>query len=184
MSKPIKLHLGCGWRDFGKDWFHIDGGDYEHLDYTNITKLHAFDDNTVDLIYASHVIEYFDRIEIVPILEEWRRVLKVGGTIRLAVPDFLPMADLYMKRKVTIYDILGPLFGKMLMDDATIYHKTTYDMGTLSILLEAIGFSQIKRYDWRETEHAEFDDHSQAYIPHMDKENGMLISLNVEAVKV
>jgi hypothetical protein len=29
----------------------------------------------------------------------------------------------------------------------------------------------------------EFDDHSQAYLPHMDKENGTLISLNIEAVK-
>ena len=38
-------------------------------------------------------------------------------------------------------------------------------------------------YDWRETEHSEFDDHSQAYIPHMDKDNGTLISLNVECIK-
>jgi len=27
------------------------------------------------------------------------------------------------------------------------------------------------------------DDHSQAYLPHMDKENGILISLNIEATK-
>ncbi|HAI38830.1 MAG TPA: methyltransferase, partial [Maribacter sp.] len=40
------------------------------------------------------------------------------------------------------------------------------------------------KYDWRQTEHAKFDDHSQAYIPHMDKENGTLISLNIEAVKL
>ncbi|RPJ57790.1 MAG: methyltransferase, partial [Dehalococcoidia bacterium] len=26
-------------------------------------------------------------------------------------------------------------------------------------------------------------DYSQAYIPHMDKENGILISLNVEATR-
>ena len=36
---------------------------------------------------------------------------------------------------------------------------------------------------WRETEHSQFDDHSQAYVPHMDKENGVLISLNVECNK-
>ena len=35
----IKLHLGCGWRNFGPEWIHIDGGDYEHLDYSDITKL-------------------------------------------------------------------------------------------------------------------------------------------------
>ena len=32
----IKINLGCGWRDFGKDWIHIDGGDYSHLDFKDI----------------------------------------------------------------------------------------------------------------------------------------------------
>jgi len=27
------------------------------------------------------------------------------------------------------------------------------------------------------------DDHSKAYFPHMDKENGKLLSLNIEAIK-
>ena len=61
----IKLHLGCGHRDFGKDWIHIDAGDYSHLDYSSIQDLRQFEDNTVDIIYASHVIEYFDRDEII-----------------------------------------------------------------------------------------------------------------------
>ena len=55
----IRLHLGCGWRNFGDDWVHIDGGDYEHLNHNDITKL-PYEDETVDLIYASHVLEYFD----------------------------------------------------------------------------------------------------------------------------
>jgi hypothetical protein len=33
----IKLHLGCGWRDFGSEWIHIDGGDYSHMNYKDIT---------------------------------------------------------------------------------------------------------------------------------------------------
>ena len=64
----MKLHLGCGWRNFGPDWVHIDGGDYEHLDYNDITKL-PFDDGTVDLIYTSHVLEYFDREAYIPHLD-------------------------------------------------------------------------------------------------------------------
>ena len=31
--------------------------------------------------------------------------------------------------------------------------------------------------------HIDYDDYSQAYYPHMDKDNGILISLNVEAIK-
>ena len=65
----------------------------------------------------------------------------------------------------------------------TIYHKTAYDHTSLRNLLYNVGFIAVRHWDWRKTEHSQFDDHSQAYIPHMDKENGTLISLNVEAVK-
>jgi predicted SAM-dependent methyltransferase len=58
----IKLNLGCGWRDFGPEWIHIDGGDYPHIHSKDIIDL-PFEDNSIDLIYASHVFEYFDRNE-------------------------------------------------------------------------------------------------------------------------
>lgn len=178
-----KLHLGCGWRNFGKDWVHIDAGDYEHLDHNNITDL-PFEDNTVDLIYASHVLEYFDRDEVIKVLTEWNRVLKVGGTLRLAVPDFHAMVQLYYEDGYALEEFLGPIFGKMPMGDVTIYHKTTYDFTSLKNLLVDLGYNNIIRWDWKQTEHSEFDDHSQAYKPNMDKEKGTLISLNVECTKI
>ena len=91
----MKLHLGCGWRDFGGDWVHIDGGDYEHLDAHDITKLNQANES-VDLIYASHVLEYFYREEAEKVLKEWVRVLKTGGVLRVAVPDFESMTKLYV----------------------------------------------------------------------------------------
>ena len=37
-----------------------------------------------------------------------------------------------------------------------------------------MGFNNIKEYDWRDTDHADYDDHSQAFnFPHMDKKNGI-----------
>ena len=69
------------------------------------------------------------------------------------------------------------------MGKETIYHKTTYDFNSLENLLIDLGLKEIKKYDWEDTEHSKFDDHSQAYIPHMDKDNGTLISLNVECKK-
>lgn len=179
----IKINMGCGWRDFGRDWVHIDGGDYPHLDYTSITDLSDFKDNSVDLIYASHVIEYFDRTEVVDLLNEWKRVLKIGGILRLAVPNFEALCKLYLGSKIELDNCLGPLYGQMPMDKITIYHKTTYDLKSLEKVLISCGFVGCKLYDWRETEHSQFDDHSQAFIPHMDKENGVLISLNVECTK-
>ena len=174
--------MGCGWRNFGSDWVHIDGGDYEHLDYNSITKL-EFNDNSVDLIYASHVLEYFDRTEAANLLREWRRVLKDGGIVRLAVPNFSILSLLYIAGDMKLGNVLGPLYGRMSMGENTIYHKTVYDLQDLTLFLTQQGFRDIKEYNWRETEHAQFDDHSQAYFPHMDKENGILVSLNVEAKK-
>ena len=178
----IKINLGCGWRNFGKDWIHIDGGNYPHLDSKDIINL-PYEDNSIDLIYASHVIEYFDREEIPNILNKWKSKLKPGGTLRLAVPNFHTMAKLYIEDKISLNNFLGPLYGKMKMDNSIIYHKTTYDYKELKDILDKCGFININYYDWRNTEHSNFDDHSQAYIPHMDKENGILISLNIEAVK-
>ena len=69
------------------------------------------------------------------------------------------------------------------MGHAVVCEKTTYDYDALKSLLESAGFRDVRRYDWRATEHAAFDDHSQAYLPHMDKDHGLLVSLNVEATK-
>jgi predicted SAM-dependent methyltransferase len=178
----LKLHLGCGKRNFGEDWIHIDGGDYDHLDSKDIINL-PYENNKVDLIYAAHVIEYWDRDGVKDLLKEWYRVLRSGGVLRLAVPNFRVMAQLYIQYGEPLDSFLGPLYGKMPMGEETIYHKTTYDFDSLATLLEEIGFSDIRRWDWREVDHGRFDDHSQAYLPHMDKENGALISLNVEAIK-
>jgi predicted SAM-dependent methyltransferase len=179
----MKINMGCGWRNFGEEWLHIDGGDYDHLDYKDITDLSYLGDNSVDLIYASHVIEYFNRSEVESLLKEWRRVLKSDGILRLAVPNFQAICKLYNEGEFKLNSFLGPLYGQMSMGDETIYHKTVYDFDSLKETLLSCGFSKISRYDWRDTEHSSFDDHSQAFLPHLDKTNGTLISLNVECVK-
>jgi len=195
----IKLNIGSGWRNFGEDWTHIDGGNYPHVKSHDITDL-PYEDNSVDLIYASHVFEYFDREEGVNVLKEWGRALKSGGTLRIAVPDFEVMARLYSQGKFPLKTFLGPLYGKMEMGSKggetgkTIYHKTVYDFESLKEILTSCGFKNIRKYDWKNTPpHDKIDDHSQAYLPSenfvateekpFDKENGYLISLNVECDK-
>ena len=41
----MKFNIGCGWRDFGKGWVHIDGGDYDHIDSSDIF-LKDYDNNS------------------------------------------------------------------------------------------------------------------------------------------
>lgn len=169
-----KLHIGCGRRDFGPEWIHIDGGKFPHVTHNNVKKL-PFADGTVDVIYASHLIAYFDRFEVLDLFYEWKRVMKPGGILRVATPDFWRMIRLYNDSKIKLDDIHGPLYGRMEMNGKCIYHKTVYDYPSLARYLMLAGFSNIRRYDHRHTEHALFDDHSAAYL------KDELISLNVEA---
>jgi len=178
----MKINIGCGKRNFGKEWVHIDGGDYSHIDSKDIL-MKEYDKESVELIYASHLIEYFDREQILPILKRWKEVLKLNGILRLAVPNFEVYAELYNDKKISLDDSLGPLYGKMKMGNKIIYHKTAYDFSSMKKILEEVGMRNISKYNWEETAHSSFDDHSQAYFPHMDKKNGVLMSLNVECVK-
>ena len=114
------------------------------------------------------------------VLSEWLRVLKPGGRLRIAVPDFASLCEIYQREK-KLELVVGALFGRQ--DYLYNIHYNVFDFPTLSRMLEGVGFSDVNRYDWRKTEHADIDDYSQAYIPHMDKEHGIQVSLNIECVK-
>lgn len=183
----LKLNLGCWHRNI-PGFINIDLCDFPHINYkSNIDNLSMFEDNTVDLIYSSHSFEYFDRQDSVKVLKEWRRVLVPGAILRLAVPDFDQLIQIYQKTG-KLEKILGPLYGRMEINtengQKTLYHKTVYTFNSLKDLLEESGFTNIHRYDWKKTIHKDYDDHSQAYYPHLDKENGILLSLNIEAIKI
>jgi len=177
-----KLHLGC-WKRNIPGFINVDRYDAPHVHYKRDVKdLSCFEDESAELIYASHVLEYFDRDEVKIVLKEWKRVLCKRGTLRIAVPNFralIKVADIEGVDK-----ILGPLYGKMEINGEYIYHKTVYDFDSLAKVLKEAGFKNIRSYDWQQLIHKDYDDHSQAYYPHMDKKNGLLLSLNVEGDKL
>jgi len=186
-KKPIWLHLGCGKRNF-PGFINVDLAKFKHINFRRpINDLKIFKNNYADLIYSSHAFEYFDRQEAPKVLKEWKRVLKKGGILRLAVPDFEAIVEVYLKygKDLEHQGILGPLFGRWEIPGTgkIIYHRTTYDFKSLKRLLISCGFKKVKRYDWQKTIHKDYDDHSQGYIPHMDKKKGLLMSLNIEAIK-
>jgi predicted SAM-dependent methyltransferase len=175
-----KLHLWC-WKRYIPEFIHIDALKYEHIDYqADISKLEMFEENSVDLIYACHVLEHFWRKEILDVLKEWNRVIKKWWILRISVPWFEECIKIYNKYN-DINQIIGPIMWGQR--DQYDFHKMLFDFNNISSLLKEAWFKTINKYNWKDTEHADIDDYSQAYIPHMDKENGLLVSLNIEAIK-
>ena len=179
----LRFHLGCAHR-YLPGYKHVDYSSYGHVDYISpIYPLPFVEDSSVDEIYCSHALEYFDYKEGMKVLAEWKRCLSRGGILRLSVPDFDKLIKVYSKKDLDIDSIIGPLFGRWEVEENKfIHHKTVYTRMKLLQVLEQVGFSEI--YDWdplefHGCESDSFDDYSKAYFPHLDFKNGFPISLNI-----
>jgi predicted SAM-dependent methyltransferase len=96
MSEPIRLNLGAGARPIPGfiDVDRKDGGEVFPL----LIPQQGGDrlpDDSVDEIYASHILEHFSHGQTLEVLKEWVRVLKPGSRIRIAVPDFDKIVSFY-----------------------------------------------------------------------------------------
>lgn len=179
-DSSLKLHLGC----FNKKingFINVDIREEVKPDVLdNIFELKKFEENTVDLIYCCHALEHCDYKETEIALKRWFNLLKPSGVLRLAVPDMEAHFAHYFYYK-DIKLLHSAFWGSQR--HPFDYHKNGWDFKKLKEDLTKVGFKNITKYDWKKTEHFFIDDYSQAYFPHMDKENGKLMSLNVEAIK-
>lgn len=175
----MRLHIGPG-NTYLPDWINVDIFSNVRADIYSSALALPYERETFDLIYACHVLEHFSRYMVLSALTHWRDLLKPDGILRLAVPDFGSICLHYMRNR-DLKSLMGVLYGSQgnMLD----VHCVVFDSYTLTEMLESIGFKGVREWDWRKTDHAEYDDYSQAYLPHMDKEKGMHMSLNLEAVK-
>jgi predicted SAM-dependent methyltransferase len=175
----LKLHLGCGTKHI-EGYINIDIRYLPRVDeINNIKFLRNYQENTVDVIYACHVLEHFSRWEYENVLRRWYCLLKPSGILRIAVPNFRSICEYYQNTN-DLTKIMGVLYGGQDYDEN--FHYVAFDFCSLSKSLHSIGFTAVREYDWKQTEHADVDDFSKAYIPHMDQ-TGLLMSLNIEARK-
>lgn len=92
------LNLGCGFNySTEKEWTNLDfissGAD---VIAHNLLKGIPFENNSFDLVYHSHVLEHFSKEDGEKLIAECFRVLKTGGTIRIAIPDLEMIARNYL----------------------------------------------------------------------------------------
>ena len=177
----MKLHVGCGMK-YLNGWKHSDVKNLEHVDYCcdarDIEK-HIVP-SSLNELYACHILEHFGRHEVDSVLESWSKLLQPGGQIRLAVPDIEAVCEHYQEHK-NLSILRGLLWGGQR--DTFDFHTIGFDYEDLKTRLERVGFEDVRRYDWREFLPEGFDDYSRSYLPHLDFENGKLMSLNIVAIK-
>ena len=177
-----KLHLGCGNKRM-EGYINVDIRSNNAVDIVSDLKNLSFKPSTFDVIYSCAVIEHFGRKEWFNLLKSWTTLLKPGGKIYLSTSDFDAITERYQKTK-NLDELLGLLIGGQKYEYD--WHGMVFNFKILKESLEKLGYQDVQRYNWQEFDTGKMgiDDYSQAYIPHMDKENGALMVLNVCGTKI
>lgn len=127
----MKINIGCNDLPL-KDFVNIDFDPSVNPDLVaDATKL-PYEDETVDEIYAGHLLEHFALNEYV--LKEWYRVLKTGGKITITVPDVEKSLKLYSEGELSLDMLNQVVFGA---DDRDLQNH--HQVFTKDILLSQMG---------------------------------------------
>ena len=120
----------------------------------------AYEDNSVDEIRASHILEHFSFAQAIEAVQEWARVLKPGGRMRIAVPGFDHIVE------IAHHDRAWPFYLMGGQTDENDYHKSVWNASSLSMLLRQVGLENVQPWQSENTDCA-----------------SLPCSLNLEAIK-
>jgi predicted SAM-dependent methyltransferase len=165
-KENIKLHLGCGTM-YKEGWINIDNNsdnNIEKLDLNwDLRKPLPFPDNSIDFIYNEHFLEHLTVEEGILSIKDFFRVLKPGGTMRIAMPDLEETVALYFEKNwkennKIFFEKLGLTFIQTRAELININfrwwgHKWLYDWEELERRLKESGCEKIKCCSIFESEH-------------------------------
>lgn len=175
----VYLNLGCG-ESSALEFINVDVEPYPNIHHIqDITDLSNFLDNSVDMVYASHVLEHIPKEKLLKTLQEWRRVLKTGGLLRFAVPNFDALADIYLRSGKNVELIRDQVLGQ---NPPFNNHYTLWNIDYAKKILEKNGFANSRVWDPYTVEHHNFTDRATRTMK-VDGED-ILFSLNIEAKKI
>lgn len=136
----MKLHLGCG----RKKWDGFLNVDLKDSDHDCDIRQLPFEDESSEEIHAIHVCEHFLITEIVPVLEEWRRVLKQGGLLCIELPCWDKVKRHIANggpENMTRWALYGE--PRTHKDGIPALHKWCYSVAEMAELLRIAGFSMV-----------------------------------------
>jgi predicted SAM-dependent methyltransferase len=173
----LKLNLGSGMTPI-PGFLNVDAlEDAPGVDVVaDISGRLPFEDGAADVVYASHLLEHFPTDEIPGLLAEWRRVLRPGGVLLIAVPDLEVIASIIVRRSGWFTPPHGPWLGVIYggQKDAYDFHKTGFTAPWLAHLLREAGFGEIERVE-------RFDEIPVADASYSPLPFGVNVSLNMRA---
>jgi SAM-dependent methyltransferase len=179
LDGSVNLHLGCGNVNDPR-FINIDLVPAAHIHYVRrIDDLSPFSDKSVDFIYASHCLEHIPYLRVPTVLSEWYRVLKDGGILRLSVPDFDLLLNIYCESGKDIEAIIMPLLGGQ--DSKYNIHFSVFTEASLNSSLKKAGFKEIRKWDSDGSSLTSLSDLSSVRAVIGDKT--FPVCLNIEAVK-
>lgn len=141
-ESELKLNIGAGDTVL-PGYVRVDGRGLLGQDVVQMSPYVFGNADSITEIYCSHLLEHFPRSQFPSILSNFYRMLKPGGTLRIAVPDFAWFVGQYSSG-VGLGELLAPLFGGQNYDFN--YHMNVFDRNTLHSFLLAAGFTTIE--DW------------------------------------
>lgn len=106
----------------------------------------AYRSETVDEIVASHVLEHFPIADVRYVLRDWVRVLKPGGRLRIAVPDFWKIASQYFASPDSITFGLAQRRLMGGQSDENDFHRSVFDFDRLYELMQSEGLRVVGRW--------------------------------------
>lgn len=101
-----------------------------------------YDEESVDEIVLIHVLEHFNLIDATTILYNLFNILKVGGTLRVHVPDIEGIMRAYVEGE-DIEWVTRQLYGSQ--KNKYSVHPYGYTQKSLINLLKKVGFSRTTR---------------------------------------
>lgn len=147
---PIKLHLGG--KEAHPDWKILDIEPRPEVDIIgDAADLSQFADNSVETIYASHILEHFHYglgNELLKTLSEWYRVLQPGGKLMVSVPNLQVLCWLYLNPTLDPMQrihIMRIMFGGH-MNEYDV-HRVGFDPEVLALYLQEVGFADCMTVD-------------------------------------
>ena len=176
----VLVHIGCGKKN-SPEFINVDAQAFAHVHIVtnDITHLPSFDNGTVDLVYMCHILEHIKRNNLKNVLSEMKRMLKNGGILRLSVPDFDRLVEVYNASGNNIESISHQLMGGQ--DSEYNIHYSVFNHSRLSQLLKEVGFREIALWSPENCLYHDFKDRSSRKLKVDGREYA--ISLNLEAIK-